>query len=1040
MKYAFSEVGKFTEFKSEITGHILFVSHSDDKFQIPTHPDFERINAIGVAQQKHWESLTESREPKAELRESLCAFSNISTVSEYQAALDELLTVTMEVENLSKTRKRLKGAKTRTLDLLLALWSADQLAWPTKLPFDSKALYQYNEFTLAHHFAWFNEIKQASPSKSDTVKNRSATVILRSCTTTLGIKEIGDLTNDSLSMKRWEGTKKIFYGAVKCVLFIQKNQYGRASAFPSARWTRHLSGEVVDNKFLWAIEENSDMSPWASLLEKWIEKAKRNLIHRRTASTHFLRYLLEQSENIPSPAQFCRRDYSPCKSFKSWIDEKAEIGSDRYRANVVNHVADIFDWFILEKLTLEDDFGHPVVSPEHYNPIPRQASGGNPNQTHREAMPIRYINELVSILTEDDMAWPKRQLTDYFAFYNKAEKRWERVWSPVRAILLLVKLQLPLRTFQVRVLDSGECDTEIYRNGQWIGNDGPLAPDSSSVPIRRGFLRRFDDRKVLRTFTGFFINTNKTADQFREVQDRGYEIPWQNEQVIAWAQQIRDWQEKYNPIEAPINWEDVNEVEFQSRFTKEALAEHGEAAFLFRDPCAADPRYPIRSSRLSSLWNILMDELERRVAERGERLLNGEVIRFVKTRDVYGRAGSPIYDLHTLRVSLLTAYVTEGGVPIEILSKCIAGHASLVMTLYYIKTGPAYITEQLAMAQEKIAKKEKENFVRFLLDSKIEEVKEYAAFLDSSAVESLVATEPGAWVISDKGICPVGGNRCSIGGVKVTTVKGNVSDYAPVPGGAKNCVRCRFFITGPAFLGGLVAHFNAIGYRLMEASKKFREQSDAIKRIENQLLEAGRQADSPFDGTQLDLAYERCDQLMKQVDDIAASWHDTYKLIERCKSIMASTNASNGLNLVLAGSKADLDVAIELTSDFDLINSVCQVANVYPAEDSSMANLRRSKILDAMLSTNSCRPVFAELSDDESLRVGNEFVTFLQRRVGRPDAGALIEGRHMLEDSGLKKELTSYLEELSGKRVAFSDVLARDNRRNTRKILPGSQI
>ena len=66
------------------------------------------------------------------------------------------------------------------------------------------------------------------------------------------------------------------------------------------------------------------------------------------------------------------------------------------------------------------------------------------------------------------------------------------------------------------------------------------------------------------------------------------------------------------------------------------------------------------------------------------------------------------------------------------------------------------------------------------------------------------------------------------------------------PGGPRNCVRCRFFITGPAFLGGLVAHSNAIGVRLVAAGERFRSREAEIRRLEH---EVARHADHPASPT-----------------------------------------------------------------------------------------------------------------------------------------------------------------------------------------------
>jgi hypothetical protein len=108
---------------------------------------------------------------------------------------------------------------------------------------------------------------------------------------------------------------------------------------------------------------------------------------------------------------------------------------------------------------------------------------------------------------------------------------------------------------------------------------------------------------------------------------------------------------------------------------------------------------------------------------------------------------------------------------------------------------------------------------------------------------------------------------------------------------------------------------------------------------------------------------------------------------------------------VLAGNAGDLDAALTECSDFELYNAVCQVAAVYPNDSPVLSTLRRGRLLDAMLSRNGRRPVFATLSEEEALAVGNEFVTLLIARIGRAETVDLIEGRRMLESTGIEEEV-----------------------------------
>ncbi|MBF4286127.1 VPA1269 family protein, partial [Vibrio anguillarum] len=123
------------------------------------------------------------------------------------------------------------------------------------------------------------------------------------------------------------------------------------------------------------------------------------------------------------------------------------------------------------------------------------------------------------------------------------------IWSPVRAMALYLKLQLPLRTFQVRMLDSGEADTWRYESGQWIKNDvNDFVEGSEKRPWQKGVFHRIITPDIGDVMTGLYINTNKTADKNKDEITRGYVIPWQHEDVLYWLEKLRNWQQKYNPI------------------------------------------------------------------------------------------------------------------------------------------------------------------------------------------------------------------------------------------------------------------------------------------------------------------------------------------------------------------------------------------------------------------------------------------------------------------------------------------------------------
>jgi hypothetical protein len=205
--------------------------------------------------------------------------------------------------------------------------------------------------------------------------------------------------------------------------------------------------------------------------------------------------------------------------------------------------------------------------------------------------------------------------------------------------------------------------------------------------------------------------------------------------------------------------------------------------------------------------------------------------------------------------------------------------------------------------------------------------------------------------------------------------------------------------------------------QLLAASERFRAKEAAIRKLEDELTAMEAQGISPSRLAELHAAYDHHERDMLEVDELSHNLHAVYRLTERCRAIIAKTKESpaNGqVNLVLAGDQADLEAAIEMTTDFELMNSVCQVAKVYPGNDSTLANLRRARILDAMLARNGRRPVFSALSEDEALAVGNEFVNLLVRRLGHADTIALVEGKRMLDSTGITHEVEKFLEHQTG--------------------------
>ena len=80
------------------------------------------------------------------------------------------------------------------------------------------------------------------------------------------------------------------------------------------------------------------------------------------------------------------------------------------------------------------------------------------------------------------------------------------------------------------------------------------------------------------------------------------------------------------------------------------------------------------------------------------------------------------YTPHSMRVSLITAYVLEMGMPIEIVMK-IVGHSSVIMSIYYCKVSNHDIRTRLEEGEKIALKSEVESIQRTIEQNKIESVK-----------------------------------------------------------------------------------------------------------------------------------------------------------------------------------------------------------------------------------------------------------------------------------------------------------------------------
>lgn len=809
-----------------------------------------------------------------------------------------------------------------------------------------------------------------------------------------------------------------------------KSKNSQSSAAPTSK-VKGVTRET-DRSLGWVEREYPQLAAWRSLAVDWLKGELRGITHRLGALTRFLeRYIFEKGLPV-DPAVFLSINTVLPDFFLTACPES----KDGIKYN--NHIHNFLHFVLLREFSEAGDGDKPVVSSAFRNPVPRMSAGGLPkrDESVHSPLPYGYIDELRQMLAAGpnfrDWRWAQgamgaelggrgRIAPDWFEVTENQIDRsdpdcvWRvrklnspgyrggqvlEVWSPVRWVALLVKLILPLRTFQVRMLDSGEADTWRYAAGVWALNLNQLVQSSERQPLQQGVFRR------IRPITGgeavstvLYINTNKTADIAKSGPDKGYVLPWPSggpvhQDVLYWLEKLRNWQEKHNPVTRRTAWTELDARHLKAK-SEVQLAAYPDACFLFRLPeVEGEEHLPVGAETLDRPWFSLLKAFETRLAARGDTHRNGAPIRFLPPLEEQQWRKTTLFPLHSLRVSLITALALEGQVPFPVLQKLV-GHSRLLMTLYYTKPGATHIRDALLDAAKRLEANKEASIQNFLLDTAHDELLQKAICnsvpsLAAAIPQHPAARNPAGWMPMHHGLCVVGGNTsevedngtvggCYNGGANIGS--SSAPKFGPVPGGSRNCVRCRWFVTEPHYLPALAAHFNTLAYHFDEARNACLAHEQELQDLKKQKADAEDEG-QPFARQDAYRQTERVwESAMKRFSDRAEDLVACWRLIERCKTALEVPQGDHTL-LVAVGTATDVEVAFEETeSELLQLVGVCESVEVYPDLEPGKAVFRRSQLLDAVLYRDDLLPVFMQLSEKEQLLAGNAFMRRLAQQI-----------------------------------------------------------
>ncbi|ABI73322.1 gamma-mobile-trio integrase GmtZ [Shewanella frigidimarina] len=775
-----------------------------------------------------------------------------------------------------------------------------------------------------------------------------------------------------------------------------------------------------------------EFNGWRDLFDSYIEQSQRNITMKKRTSIGFIcKFIMEN--NYPSkPEEFLLKT---TKVNNNQYEEFLKFFGEKSKSHFHVIILEFLDYCLSQLCTFEDE-DEVLIHPDFRNPLSRFQSpllDIKPNKLSESDKPLlaytyvvkarewilpieskslSHLSHLHDLMESDwfdvdSSLIDKNDLDCVYRYVERDRRKGKhtgelvgsynekvcQMWSPVRFFALYTLLSVPARGQQILWCDSGEADKKVPElvNGkvEWVANKGPLAGQTK----KQGFIKEYSGSEL-----GLYFTTNKTSRQ-----EGGYDIPWAPDNLDYWMIKLRHWQSKYNAIAEPTKWTGLTlRVPIGNRI----LEQRGANCFLFRMGNSCQPhQQPIFSKALAYVLHQIEDK---------DNLLTNKV----NAKESVGSYKSD-YTPHAMRVSLITAFVVDAKVPIHIVQKLV-GHARLVMTIYYTKVGHAEMRDELNAADKRALAVAPLRVQQQIRNKQFEAVRDSLVPNDLLAFKYLNNNHPAsAFSFTDIGICPMGGGKCDQGG-EVENSEVKIKKYLPVASGhlgEKNCIRCRFFITSPAFLGGLTAVFNEISLKQFYIKQKEQNLILHIESLEDERYDAEKKDQVFTKSMELDKAASNLEMIAKETCMYATDTVHIVRLIMQCTNLLnQSIEAEEGTGTMLVANteSSSINWSIDETnSEFHQLSTVCENATIFTLSDASLANARRSQLIDKMAHQNGIQPWLCMLSPDQQLEVGNQMSELLKSRLKSwENVEKLMRAEILLSDFNDDNQLTPLHDEV----------------------------
>lgn len=825
-------------------------------------------------------------------------------------------------------------------------------------------------------------------SRSSFIPVLRVAKLLTLCTTLVSVEDLSPdlcLNFEEAFYRRTELESK---GLKKETKFLteEKAYFRRTVDVFIKLWSQQHPGEAFPHKFLvearvgarydgtrtanfdWIATRNPSLFQWSKFLEQYTGETGRKikLIKPvRTRLNHWGDYLLSL-KGPPVLPEDTRRDIHITGSAKSTDGGylaflESDVESIHQRNGCLNELDRFFDWYLYAlhggRVTAHPNFVNPI-----FIDLDKWTEPTSEGITHRKVLKADVMDLLKRIITSDDFAFcrdPSRFATDNVWVVDHETREMVEVWFPGRALALHLLLDLPLRGFQTRWMDTGEADEFTVLMPAIPGEKPKIVKNSHPNAVKGrqfGPFRLTDDGEDT-IHIGLYVPTNKTADMRAQGKTHGHTFPWVPDSVIETVIMMQRWQARYG---FQLN-EPVEAIDQDMRIERDYL--HKVKVFpLFRDPTRTDKHMPVTRNRLQFMFRETLLEADR---------IQQSVSAFPKPliKKTGKNTYETDYDLHSLRVSGITNLL-EADVPLEIVSRFMAGHHSLIMTLWYDKIDLKRVRDTLRRAHDRLATDE------LSLKELLLQKTDGKVFLPKPNI--MLERDPN-WRVMIDGICP--GASCA---------EGALDDFGdPIPVPDTRCSLCRFNLTGPRFIAGQVVLMSEILRRVHSREAQLRTLRDQHNKL---LAAVNGGVPSQGDLNLLEGQMSKLSELQRlDLLDLAAR----KERLEASRKLLAD---GRDKALVTKGDKAVMEAHMGTGLHIENLHLLGLAAEVIPGYSNPDAVRELQQLLEDILARNGCLISLANLSDHERLRAVNLMADTLMESVAtQQELLGVLEGEISLE-------------------------------------------